>query len=586
MLPGDVPGYFIAPLLGCAINGVLAVLCLAIFSAYRAYRPLKSLSLFYLTLCGYFLGFAIYGLQISDASIIQGYRLMLLCLCFAPVAWVWFALRLQNVPPGPWAWGCLAFGALMAAILLLVEHPAVLGPPFYFHPKALVRQPSSTWFKPVLYVFDLLVVSSTLFLFWFRWWPAPGKPIYLRALLAGLALWLVCGLHDVAYGMHFPLTLGQPIAWLGSIWLSVCLAVAIAFHLNDLEKSLRQSEEKFAKAFAAHPEGIALATRDEVRFLEVNQAFVNFCGHGRGKILGSTCRDLGLLLNPGDHQRLLDHLALEDEARDLEMRFKAAGGEVREALVSAQPMAFGGRECLLMVTRDVTRERQAAGKIQAYQEKLRFLSSELSAAEERERRRLAEGLHDQVTQALVICSVKLQNLGKELADSPRAGVAQEIVGLLQQAIKDTRTLTFEISTPILYDLGLGPALEWLAEVTQQKHGLRMRFQEEGQPGPLGDELRSLLFRAAQELVMNVVKHSGAASAVISLASRPQEVELRVEDDGQGFMTQGRNPLNYQGFGLFSIRERLALMNGRMVIDSAPDQGCRVTLTAPVKPAAV
>jgi hypothetical protein len=262
MLPSHVPEYSLAPLMGVVINGVLALLCLAAFSAYRSYRPLKSLALFYVTLTGYFLGFTIYGYQFSERAIIEGYRLMLFSLCFAPVAWVWFALHLQGARPGPWAWASLAFAGLMAVVLLLSDHPAVLGPPLSYLPLAGVWRPSSLWFKPILYAFDLLVVLITMFFFWFRWWPAPGKPAYVRALVAGLALWFLCGLHDTAYTLKLPYTLGQPITWLGSVWLSLCLAVSIAFHMRALEDALRISEAKFSKAFAANPDGLTIATLD------------------------------------------------------------------------------------------------------------------------------------------------------------------------------------------------------------------------------------------------------------------------------------------------------------------------------------
>jgi PAS domain S-box-containing protein len=418
MLPEYIPSYAVAPLLGLSVNGILALLCLTVFAAYRSYRPLMSLSLFYLTLTGYFLGFTIYAYQTSDRSIIEGYRLMLLSLCFAPVAWVWFALHLQNARPGPWAWASLAFAVVLAVILLFVEHPAVLGEPLNYLPRARVWRPTSQWLKPILHAFDLLVVLTTLFFFWFRWWPAPGKPAFVRALVAGLALWFLCGLHDAAYALKIPFTFNQPITWLGSVWLSLCLAVTIAFHLRDLEMSLRQSEMKFAKAFAANPDGLTLATREEGRFLEVNEAFLNFCGWRREDILGRTCVETGLWVNPDDREVMLAQIDRLGEVRDMEVPFRVSSGQIREVLLSAQAIAFGGQDCLLIVTRDIT-ERKA---VEAELDRHRLHLEELVAERTSELVQANSGLQSEVAErmrteaALRESQTKLQSLFDSLED--------------------------------------------------------------------------------------------------------------------------------------------------------------------------
>ncbi len=363
-MPGSyVPAYSVGPLIGLTVNGVLCLLCLAILFTYSHYRPLKSLLFFYLSLSVYFLGFVIYGYQQSEQSIILGYRLMLVALCFAPVTWIWFALALQNVRAGAWAWAALIFATMLACTLILVEHPAVLGPPLKYQEVAKVWHPNAYVFRPVIYTFDLVVVLLTMFFFWFRWWPAPGKPAYVRAVVAGLALWFLGGLHDAAYALQWPTPFHQPIMWLGSVWLSLCLALALAFHVRGLEDALRASEAKFSKAFAANPDGLTIATLEDGRFLEVNEAFLVFAGYKRGEVLGKTSQDLGLWGEPDTREGLLARLVRKGEVRDWEVVLRNSSGQGRDVLLSAELIPFGANNAVLCVIRDVTDRKRVEDEL-------------------------------------------------------------------------------------------------------------------------------------------------------------------------------------------------------------------------------
>ncbi len=376
MLPDHVPAYGVGPMLGLAVNGMLGLLCLAVVFTYRQYRPLRSLFAFYLTLSVYFLGFTIYTYQSSDYSISEGYRLMLLALCFAPVTWVWFALALQNARPGFWAYLSLGVSLALAAAIMLVDHPAVFGKPFIFKTLPGVWQPSAYISKPLIYFFDLTVVLSTLFMFWFRWWPAPGKPAYVRALVAGLAIWFLGGAHDAAYSLQIPYVLPQPITWVGSVWLSLCLALAVAFHLRALEESLRQSEVKFSKAFAANPDGLAVTSQGEGRILEVNEAFQRLIGRARQEILGRTFDELGLWAGPNDRLGLAMALREKGSVQDLEIILLNKAGDKRTVLLSAEPLAFDGQESLLLATRDISERKAVEEELARHRLHLEELVSE------------------------------------------------------------------------------------------------------------------------------------------------------------------------------------------------------------------
>ena len=133
-------------------------------------------------------------------------------------------------------------------------------------------------------------------------------------------------------------------------------------------------------------------------------------------------------------------------------------------------------------------------------------------------------------------------------------------------------------------MGLVPALQWMANEYHQQHGLACEVETRTVPAPLDDDLRTLLFQAAQELLRNVVKHANARKVkVIVDTGEPDLASIRVEDDGVGFDPARVSATGDKlgGFGLLNIRERLAYLSGRLAIDSRPGQGARITVTLPL-----
>jgi len=244
----------------------------------------------------------------------------------------------------------------------------------------------------------------------------------------------------------------------------------------------------------------------------------------------------------------------------------------------------GKVEGLLLCLLDVTSRREARERIQTYQEQLRHMASELSMIEQRERRRIASALHDQIGQTLALSRIKLGSLCQSLGARPEADELEQVRQLIDDSIDYTRSLVFELSPPILFELGLGPALEKLSRRIGEQYDLEIQFEEHGQTKLLSTDLRVLLFQAARELLVNVVKHADASTATVSVERDGQQVRVAVEDDGKGF--KATDPLQQArtagGFGLFSIHERLDHLGGQLQITSSPGKGTRVTLISPLR----
>jgi len=226
-------------------------------------------------------------------------------------------------------------------------------------------------------------------------------------------------------------------------------------------------------------------------------------------------------------------------------------------------------------------ERSAHVERQASQ--LRALASDLSRAEQRERKRLARILHDDVQQLIVGARIQVQALQGNTDAEGRDAATLRIEQTLDEALTTTRSLAVELSPPMLDETGLIGALKWL--VTRLKGQLRLRvlLRAERAAEPADDDLKLLLFDCVRELLLNVAKHAGVGDAEVELTrSSPTEVTVLVSDAGRGFEPERlHKPQSDQvGLGLFGIRERLAHLGGRMSIDSAPACGTRVRLMVP------
>jgi len=232
------------------------------------------------------------------------------------------------------------------------------------------------------------------------------------------------------------------------------------------------------------------------------------------------------------------------------------------------------------------RRKQAEKKLLDHQARLKSLASELTLTEERERRHIAVELHDQIAQSLVISKIKLDKLHSSASSKVFTKEINEIRNSLYQTIQDIQSLTFDLSYPILYELGFEAAVAaWLVEQIQEKYGITTEFEDDKQPKPMDKDVCVLLFRAVRELLINVVKHANASKVKVSTRKAGNQIQVCVEDDGIGFDVDKvflSSAKNGGGFGFFSIRERLEELGGNLKIDSKHGHGTKVTLIAPLK----
>ena len=223
-------------------------------------------------------------------------------------------------------------------------------------------------------------------------------------------------------------------------------------------------------------------------------------------------------------------------------------------------------------------------RLEEYRKELRSLASQVTKAEEQERRRVAAELHDSVAQTLALSKMKLGALESKMKAEKAEEALREVKEHLDNCIDQTRSLTFDLSPPILYEVGLVPAVEQLADRMREEYGLQINLEDDGDEKPLNTDSRVMLFRSVRELLFNVVKHAEADTVEIYARRQRNKVSIKVSDDGCGFepSAAGVRMSNNGGFGLFDIRERLNQMGGSFILWSEPGEGTVATVTAPVE----
>jgi PAS domain S-box-containing protein len=247
-------------------------------------------------------------------------------------------------------------------------------------------------------------------------------------------------------------------------------------------------------------------------------------------------------------------------------------------LVSTALVGKGARKLVLVCLDDITERKLVENELLGYQQTLGELASELFVAEEGERRRIAANLHDTVVQYLGLCSQKLKLLRS--GQSEFRSTIDEVIGHLDQAIVDSRDLIGELSPPVLYIIGLVPALERLAQSLSEQRNLKVDLSLQQLPQPLDMPLSLFLYRACSELLTNVVKHAPSRYAHVRLALVDDHLLLSVEDGGPGFAYSDELHKAHHKFGLFNIREMLRNWHGRLLVEQPPGGGSKVTLEIP------
>jgi PAS domain S-box-containing protein len=350
-----------------------------------------------------------------------------------------------------------------------------------------------------------------------------------------------------------------------------------------------QEERNLLRTLIDHIPDVVYIKDKEGRILGYNKSLAELWNvRGRDNIIGKTDFDL---FEPERAQRYFDEeqkiIQTGRPVIDQEWQCTDKSGNANYLLVTKVPLrdSAGNITGLVGFHRDITEHKQAEQKILDYQKHLKRLAARLTLAEEGERRRIAGAIHDNISQTLAMAKIKLDTVLNSPPSEGTPAEIEQISSCIEKVIQETRTLTFELSNPILYELGFEAATaEWLDEQVHIKHGIATEFLNDGKAKPLDDNVKIMLFRNVRELLTNCIKHAKAETIRVNIRRIDNSIEVVVEDTGVGFdpVQVRATALKKAKFGLFSVRESLENIGGSFEIQSKPGAGCKAKMIVPMK----
>ena len=338
--------------------------------------------------------------------------------------------------------------------------------------------------------------------------------------------------------------------------------------LREVQLAAEESKERYRQLYDSAPIGfVTLDPRGAI--LEANLTASHLLQLARSRLIG---QKLSRFVAPQDQDRwhLKRRLLTLGERRSIELEFALSGGsKLQVQLVGAAGSEKDpARTTLRLAMLDVT-------DLRSTERSLRSAASAATLAEEKERRKLASDLHDDAGQLLSLASLKLRALATDGGGESDARI-REVEGIIAEARRRISSLSFELSPPLLHDVGLVAAAQWLAEDLGRRYGLvvTVAAREELE---LAEGMSVTLFRAMREFLINVTKHAGVAAAHVRIERGETLARVAVEDNGVGFTLEAIP----RGFGLLALRERLSQIGGSLDIASVPGGGSTVVASVPL-----
>ena len=377
---------------------------------------------------------------------------------------------------------------------------------------------------------------------------------------------------------------------------------------------LQESEDRYRSLFDNMTEGFAVheivtdvgGRPMDYRFLAINSSFERLTGLKRQDLIGRLMTECLPNEDP-EWISLYGKVALTGEPLQLEkysptlgrwyevIAFRPAPRQfavifmdvterkrAEEALHESEDALRQTNESLEQRVRERTMDLQSlTEQLERSRHELRKLASELVMAEERERKRIARVLHDEIAQTLAAARMRLDLLQSTQSDQEDKQTLQEVKAFLVQSIQETRALMNDVGNPLLFDLGLKAACEALANRLMETHPVRISCDIQDAYKHLDPDVKAIVFQVVRELLNNIAKHSQAQNARVMIDTEDGHFRVQVTDDGVGFDSETLGtPTDEGGFGLYSIRERLIAMNGSIKIESVAGTGTVVTAILP------
>ncbi|RJP87114.1 MAG: PAS domain-containing sensor histidine kinase [Desulfobacteraceae bacterium] len=347
------------------------------------------------------------------------------------------------------------------------------------------------------------------------------------------------------------------------------------------EKILRENEHRYRQLVEHANAGILEFDFRTGKTISANDSLLAITGHARQEIL--TMNPTDFLTEEGKKQvtTIVSRLQSGDSMLPgFACQIKTKNNEEKWIYLNANIIGHDHQpQKVNVILTDINQLKETESKLLEYQAKLKRLAIQLSMSEENQRRHLASQLHNGVTQELFVMHLRLKKLEKYFSDEEHLEEIKRIQQDLLKTIKETRTVTFDLSPPILFDLGFREAIESLAKEIESKHHLKVKTHFAGKLDNINDETKIILYRNIKEVIHNAVKHAKADMVDIKMKKTRNALTVDVKDNGVGFDKTQKD--RQGGYGLFDMREKINHLGGRLSIMSTPGSGTMVSISVPL-----
>jgi two-component system, NarL family, sensor histidine kinase UhpB len=415
------------------------------------------------------------------------------------------------------------------------------------------------------------------------------RRLILACFLLGIIYWVTESyLHIVFFeGSNFTEHLLTPTvheAWMRLIVM--VMFITFGFYSRRMLRAWKVAEHKavianleLSQIFETAADGMRIIDRD-FNVIKANDTFATLVGLDKGDIIGHKCYDhfKGELC---DTSRCPLRKILKHEQRlEYDVKKIRIDGSSIPCIVSASPFLATDGEILGIVEdfKDISERRVWEARLMESRERLEKLTSYLQVIREQERRRIAREIHDELGQSLSALNMDVYWLKKQLSesDSSISDKIDDMKTIVSHTARAVHRISSELRPGILDDFGLSAAIEWQAGEFSERTGIPCVVTSNPQDIVLNDDLSTAMFRIFQESLTNIVKHAEATRVTVLLRYSNKMFEMRIEDDGKGFvqLPHSRGP----SYGMIGMQERVRDLGGKLEIFSAPNGGVTVSVS--------
>ena len=358
--------------------------------------------------------------------------------------------------------------------------------------------------------------------------------------------------------------------------------------ITELKKAkikIEKTEEMY-RLLAENSNDLICLQEPNSSFKYISPSVENLLGYNQSDFIG---KEVFSIVHPEEIEELKETMYQKKDKitftkpYDIRIRHKKGHYVWFEFLTSP---VYKGDEISYFVTsaRDISLWVSAKQEIDEYQSSLQKLTTEMTLLEENQKKEIASNIHDHLSQSLVISKMKINELKKK---SELRWIDEDLKFIekhISEVLENSRKITYELSPPVLYQLGIIDALNWLIENVETTHKINCKVNSNVSNINLNDVKSIIVYRCIQELIKNVIKYADASLLTLDLNSNENGINILLVDNGNGFDTSILNNYKSQtksGFGLFAVKERIKNIQGEFTITSKINEGTSVNIFIPI-----